>query len=91
MSRFVCKAENYAYMWLVLTCEPLSVFQETLQSELGMNKGLAMTYRKLQGQHVDLKSRVMDMFDERNRLEAGIKDLKQLKGKFLHPRLSRRL
>ena len=46
-----------------------------------MNKGLAMKYRELQGKHVDMKSRVMDMFDERNRLEAGIKDLKQLKGR----------
>lgn len=45
-----------------------------------MNRGLAETYRKLQGEYVDLKSKVMDMFDERNRLEAGIKDLKQLKG-----------
>lgn len=45
-----------------------------------MNQGLAMKYRLLQGQYVDMKSQVMDMFDERNRLEAGIKDLKQLKG-----------
>lgn len=51
-----------------------------MQSELGQNQGLAMAYRKLQGQHIDMKSRVMDMFDERNRLEAGIKDMKQLKG-----------
>ena len=40
-----------------------------------MNKGLAVKYRTLQGQYVDMKSKVMDMFDERNRLEAGIKDL----------------
>lgn len=55
--------------------------QETMQKELAANRGLAETYRKLQGEYVDMKSKVMDMFDERNRLEAGIKDLKQLKGK----------
>lgn len=54
--------------------------QVTLQTELAGNRGLAETYRRLQGQYVDIKSKVMDMFDERNRLEAGIKDLKQLKG-----------
>lgn len=45
-----------------------------------MNSSLARTYRSLQGRFVDVKSKVMDMFDERNRLEASIKDLKQLKG-----------
>ncbi|XP_067933095.1 coiled-coil domain-containing protein 178-like [Watersipora subatra] len=62
---------------------------KTLQTELSLNKGLAMRYRQLQGQHVDMKSKVMDMFDERNRLEAGIKDLKQLKG--LQSRMHRAL
>lgn len=56
-----------------------------------MNKGLAVKYRTLQGQYVDMKSKVMDMFDERNRLEAGIKDLKQLKGIFMCGILSYKL
>lgn len=58
----------------------LSKTKEVMKAELAENSKLASCYRRIQNEHFELKNKVMDLYDEQNRLEAAIKDVKQLSG-----------
>ncbi|XP_039271313.2 coiled-coil domain-containing protein 178-like [Styela clava] len=52
--------------------------ETNIHDELDRNKELAQDYRDLQSEYIDLKNRLMSLYDNKVKLEASIKDHKQL-------------
>nr|CAB3228302.1 coiled-coil domain-containing protein 178-like [Phallusia mammillata] len=52
--------------------------EENVRLEVESNKKVAQKYRVLQSEHIDLKNRFMSMYDNKVKMEASIKDHKQL-------------
>ncbi|XP_076807263.1 uncharacterized protein LOC143450548 [Clavelina lepadiformis] len=52
--------------------------EESMKAEHASNHELAQKYRQLQSEHIDLKNRLMTLYDTKVKLEISIKDHKQL-------------
>lgn len=57
---------------------PLMVLQVHKAAKLAINKDLASKYRHLQNEHMIIKDKMMNNFDDRVKIEARIKDTTQV-------------